>query len=54
LVEFALINAAQRKVEIFRRDPTNHWVLYEFGSDEPVEFASLDLRMESSVLYENV
>lgn len=54
LTEFALIDAAKRTVEIFRRDPTDHWVLYEFGSDELIEFASLDLRMESSVLYENV
>lgn len=54
LAEYALINPVKRKAEIFRHDPTGHWVLYEFGPDDPVEFASLDLKMENSVLYENV
>lgn len=54
LSEYVLINPGKRKVEIFRRDTTGHWVLYEYGDDEAVQFASLDLRIESTVLYENL
>jgi len=54
LMEYALIDPTKRKAEIFRRDAAGHWVLYEFGGDEPVPFASLELAIESAVLYENV
>ena len=54
LAEYVLINPIKRKADIFRRDATNHWVLYEYGRDEPVQFASLELTIESSALYENV
>jgi Uma2 family endonuclease len=53
LVEYVLINLIKCKTEIFRRDNTGHWVLYEYGRDEPVLFASLELTMESAALYEN-
>ena len=54
LLEYALINPLKRKVEIFRRDATDHWVLYEYGGDELIFFSSLELTIESAVLYENV
>ncbi len=54
LAEYVLINPGKRKVEIFRRDATGHWVLYEFGEDESVEIASLEVTIAASVLYENV
>jgi len=54
LTEYVLINPDKRKTEIFRRDATNHWVLYEYGPDEPVQFASLELTMESALLFENL
>lgn len=54
LCEYALINPLKRKVEIFRRDASNHWVLYEYGRDELISFASLELTTESAALYENV
>lgn len=54
LAEYVLINPAKRKVEIFRRDVTGHWVLYEFGEDEVVDIASLGVSISGSVLYENV
>jgi Uma2 family endonuclease len=54
LAEYVLISPVKRKVEIFRRDATGHWVLYEYGGDEPVQFASLELTIESAFLYENV
>lgn len=54
LAEYVLINPVKRKAEIFRRDPTGHWVLHEYGGNDPVLFASLELTIESPVLYENV
>ena len=54
LAEYVLINPAKRKVESFRRDATGHWVLYEFGEDDVVDIASLELTLSASVLYENV
>jgi Uma2 family endonuclease len=54
LAENVLINPLKRKVEIFRRDKSGHWVLYEYGSDEAVQLTSLELTMASLALYENV
>ncbi len=54
LAEYALINPIKRKAEIFRRDATDHWVLHEYGGNDPVFFASLELTIASSILYENV
>ncbi len=54
LAEYVLISPIKRKVEIFRLDTSGHWVLYEYGGDESVQFASLDLTIESSALYENI
>jgi len=54
LMEYTLINPGRRKTEIFRREGSGHWVLYEFGKDEPVTFASLGLTIESTALYEKV
>ncbi|SJM89127.1 conserved hypothetical protein [Crenothrix polyspora] len=54
LAEYVLINPSKRKVEVFRKDATGHWVLHEYGSNDAVLFTSLDLSIESAVLYENV
>ena len=54
LEEYALISPVKLKTEIFRRDTSGHWVLYEFGSEEQVHFASIDLTLEPSSLFENL
>jgi Uma2 family endonuclease len=53
LVEYVLINPMRRKTEIFRKDGAGKWVLYEFGRNNPVHFASLELTIEGAALYEN-
>ena len=54
LAEYVLVNPVKHKAEIFRRDATGHWVLYEYGGNDPVLIASLELTIESAVLYDNV
>jgi Uma2 family endonuclease len=54
LQEYVLINPIKRKVDSFRLDKTGHWVLYEFIGDAPIEFSSVDLLLDSAVLYEDV
>lgn len=54
LAEYVLVNPIKHKAEIFRRDTTGHWVLHEYGGSDPVLFASLELTIESSVLYDKV
>lgn len=54
LTEYVLISPTKRKAEVFRRDATGHWVLYEYGECEAVQFARLELTIEGSALYENV
>lgn len=54
LAEYVLVNPVKRKAEIFRRDTTGHWVLHEYGGNDPILFASLELTIGSSVLYDNV
>jgi Uma2 family endonuclease len=54
LQEYVLVNPIKRKVDSFRLDNTGHWVLYEFTGDAPIEFNSVDLLLDSAVLYEDV
>lgn len=54
LTEYALIDPSKRKVDIFRKDDSEHWVLYDFDGDEPIVFASLELAIANAALYENV
>ena len=54
LAEYMLIDPVKPKTEIFRRDTSGHWVLYEFGGDDTIDFVSLGLTLESQALYENV
>jgi Uma2 family endonuclease len=54
LQEYVLINPIKRKVDSFRLDNTGHWVLYEFDGDALIEFDSVGLVLDSTVLYEDV
>ena len=54
LTEYALIDPDALSVEIFRRDPTNHWVLYPYGPGERVEFSSVGLSLPIEEIYEGV
>lgn len=54
LREYVVVDIAARRVECFRRNAENHWVLYEFSGAGPCEFASLDLTMDLAEVFEDV
>ncbi|MBL8472524.1 MAG: Uma2 family endonuclease [Rhodocyclaceae bacterium] len=45
LREYGLIDLAARRIEIFRRNAEQHWVLYEYGPGEALELESVGLRI---------
>ncbi len=54
LQEYVLIDAERMAVDVFRRDATDHWVLYPGGPGESVEFASVGLTLDLATIYEDV
>jgi len=54
LKEYAIVDIASRRVECFRRDAENHWVLYDFTGEEAAEFASIGLAMPLALVFEDV
>ena len=54
LKEYALVSIEERRIEVFRRDDTGHWVLYPFATDETLALASVDLRCPLAELFEGV
>ncbi len=53
LLEYGLVDLASQRIEIFRRDATNHWVLHEFGIDDTVEFASVNANIPAADIFED-
>ncbi len=53
LCEYVLIDCERRLIEVFRTDDSGHWVLYPFGDNDEVEFASVDLRIPIAAIYED-
>jgi Uma2 family endonuclease len=53
LREYALIDLAAQRVEVFRRNDENHWVLYDYGSGDRVELASLSLSLDLAELLDD-
>lgn len=53
LQEYVLIDVAAQRIEVFRRDAENHWVLYDYGPDDHVEFSSMGLRVPIEDLFED-
>lgn len=45
LKEYGILDLKAKRLEVFRRDETNHWVLYEFGPGEVVDFPSLAVKV---------
>ena len=45
LKEYGILDLKARRLEVFRRDETNHWVLYEYRPGEEVEFPSLGMKL---------
>jgi Uma2 family endonuclease len=53
LQEYVLVDTERLAVDLFRRDGSGHWVLYPYGPDEIVEFASVGLALPLAVVYED-
>jgi len=54
LQEYVLVSLEQRRIEVFRRDVTGHWVLYPFALEEEFELASVDFRCPVAEVFEGV
>ena len=48
LQEYVLVDVAAQRVEVFRRNPENHWVLYDYDAGDTLEIASLSLKVAMS------
>jgi Uma2 family endonuclease len=48
LQDYVLIDVAAQRVEVFRRNAENHWVLYDYGMGDVLELASLSLNLQVS------
>ena len=54
LQEYVIVDIDSRRVECFRRNAENHWVLYDFSCDGECEFASIGLSMPLAAVFEDV
>jgi len=54
LQEYVLVSQKKPKVECFRRNAQRRWELYTFDKGEEIELASINFRVNISVLYEDV
>lgn len=53
LREYALVDVAAKRIDVFRRDPQNHWVLYDYGPGESIELSSLSLNVPVDLVLED-
>ena len=54
LQEYAIVDITARRVECFRRNAENHWVLYDFERESECEFASIGLALPLAAVFEEV
>ena len=54
LQEYVLVSIDERRIEVFRRDGTGHWVLYPFALDEDLALASIDFRCPAAEVFEGI
>lgn len=54
LQEYVVVDINARRVECFRRNSENHWVLYEFSGEETCHFATLDFSMPLTDVFEDI
>ncbi len=54
LQEYIIIDPNTLSIDCFRRDSSDHWVLYPFGKNEDVEFNSINFTTPIEALYEDV
>ncbi|MBL8414498.1 MAG: Uma2 family endonuclease [Propionivibrio sp.] len=53
LLDYVLIDVTAQHIEVFRRNPENHWVLYEYGPGDSLELASLSLKLDVGELLDD-
>lgn len=53
LREYVLVDVAAQRVEVFRRNAEDHWVLYDYGSGDRLELASLALNFGVADVFED-
>lgn len=54
LQEYVVIDAEARSVDVFRRDASDHWVLFPYEGEATAEFASLAFQAPLSAIFEDV
>lgn len=54
LREYVLIDPLRFTVDCFRRDPSDHWVLYPFAGSDTLELASVGFKAPLAALFEDV
>jgi len=54
LREYVIIDPDSFTVDCFRRDASNHWVLYAFEGESTVDLESVNLHVPVAALFENV
>lgn len=53
LQEYLLVDLETRRLELFRRNPENHWVLYDYGAGEHIEFTALNISLPVDLVFED-
>ncbi len=53
LQEYVLVDVAAQRVEVFRRNSENHWVLYDYAADDCIELASLSLTLAVATILDD-
>jgi Uma2 family endonuclease len=53
LQDYVLVDLAAQRIEVFRRDVENRWVLYDYGPEDQVELASLGLHLPVEAVLED-
>jgi len=53
LQEFGIVDLKAKRIEIFRRNAENHWVLYEYCPGEEFELPSLNARISVDEIFDD-
>jgi Uma2 family endonuclease len=54
LQEYVLIDIAARRVEVFRRQPGNEWLLHDYADEPDCRFDSVKLTLSLATVFEDV
>lgn len=54
LQEFVLVDVDTRRIEIYRRQPNNEWLLHDYAGEPSCRLESVDLRLPMETVFEDV